>query len=340
MSLHKVSSHLAEQGRGPDDQLVHMSSRELAGLQALAQAHGGSLTRNPKTGLPEAGFLDSILPTVLGAGLAFATDGAISPAMIGLGTGALTAASTGNLGQGIMSGLGAYGGAGLTGNLAATGSSMIGEDMPMADRLSAGAQALAADPSASLVGGWKNVAAAAAPALSAAMQPKAIGAAQTPDATIRPYTFSRNKQTPTNMIGSTYVPGQDTSERQWFSPTYTAGTPYQYVPGAANGGLMALAAGGMSNLGSYSDGGRLLKGPGDGVSDSIPAQIGENQPARLADGEFVVPARIVSELGNGSTEAGARQLYKMMDRVQGARRKTTGKGKMAEDTAAAQYLPA
>ena len=108
--------------------------------------------------------------------------------------------------------------------------------------------------------------------------------------------------------------------------------------GAANGGLMA--AGGISHLGDYSDGGRLLKGPGDGVSDSIPAMIGKKQPARLADGEFVVPARIVSELGNGSTEAGARKLYAMMDRVQKARGKTVGKGKVAKNSRAEKYLPA
>jgi len=96
----------------------------------------------------------------------------------------------------------------------------------------------------------------------------------------------------------------------------------------------------MYNLGSYSDGGRLLRGPGDGVSDDIPATIGEKQPARLADGEFVVPARIVSELGNGSTEAGARKLYAMMDRVQKSRSKTTGKDRVAANTRADKYLPA
>jgi hypothetical protein len=100
------------------------------------------------------------------------------------------------------------------------------------------------------------------------------------------------------------------------------------------------AGGGLSDLGGYSDGGRLLKGPGDGVSDSIPAVIGERQPARLADGEFVVPARIVSELGNGSTEAGARKLYAMMDRVQKARRKTVGKNRVATNTRAEKHLPA
>jgi hypothetical protein len=120
--------------------------------------------------------------------------------------------------------------------------------------------------------------------------------------------------------------------------------------GAANGGLMqqrmarggisALARGGQSHLGDYSDGGRLLKGPGDGVSDSIPATIANKRPARLADGEFVVPARIVSELGNGSTEAGARKLYAMMDRVQKARKKSIGKNRVAVNSRAEKLLPA
>ena len=96
----------------------------------------------------------------------------------------------------------------------------------------------------------------------------------------------------------------------------------------------------ISDLGGYSDGGRLLRGPGDGVSDSIPAVIGGKQPARLADGEFVIPARIVSELGNGSTEAGARKLYAMMDRIQATRGKTIGKGRVAKNTRADKHLPA
>ena len=134
-----------------------------------------------------------------------------------------------------------------------------------------------------------------------------------------------------------YGKGTDSS-----STTTPATSTSQPSTGDAKGGLLALAAGGMSNsnLGSYSDGGRLLRGPGDGVSDSIPATIGNKQPARLADGEFVVPARIVSEIGNGSTEAGARKLYAMMDRVQSARSKTVGKGKVAKNTRADKYLPA
>jgi hypothetical protein len=106
--------------------------------------------------------------------------------------------------------------------------------------------------------------------------------------------------------------------------------------------MMAMGgyAGGGYHLGDYSDGGRLLKGPGDGVSDSIPASIGGRQPARLADGEFVIPARIVSELGNGSTDAGARKLYAMMDRVQRARRKSIGKNQVAVNSRAEKLLPA
>jgi hypothetical protein len=104
----------------------------------------------------------------------------------------------------------------------------------------------------------------------------------------------------------------------------------QIAQEAKRGGLMD------SHLGDYSDGGRLLKGPGDGVSDSIPATIGGKQAARLAEGEFVIPARIVSELGNGSTDAGAKRLYAMMDRVKAKRRKAKD---IAADTKAYKLLP-
>ena len=97
------------------------------------------------------------------------------------------------------------------------------------------------------------------------------------------------------------------------------------------------AQGGVTHLGDYSDGGRLLKGPGDGMSDNIPAMIGKKQPARLADGEFVVPADVVSHLGNGSTDAGAKKLYKMMDKIRAAR---TGKKKQAPEVKAERFMPA
>ena len=116
--------------------------------------------------------------------------------------------------------------------------------------------------------------------------------------------------------------------QQFFKPTLTK---------AAEGGLMGLAGGGTSsNLGSYSDGGRLLRGPGDGMSDNIPAMIGQKQPARLADGEFVVPADVVSHLGNGSTDAGAKILYDMMDRVRKAR---TGSAKQGKQINPKKFTP-
>jgi len=102
----------------------------------------------------------------------------------------------------------------------------------------------------------------------------------------------------------------------------------------------AMARGGISNLGSYSDyarGGRMLKGPGDGMSDSIPASIGGKRPARLATEEFVVPADVVSHLGNGSSDAGAKQLYAMMDRVRTAR---TGRKSQGREISPQKYMAA
>jgi hypothetical protein len=141
-------------------------------------------------------------------------------------------------------------------------------------------------------------------------------------------------------------PTQFTSGYEHFT-MYGKNAGWKPTTKAAGGGMMGYAmggyamGGGLGTLGGFSDGGRLLKGPGDGVSDSIPATIGQKQqPARLADGEFVVPARIVSELGNGSTDAGAKKLYAMLDRVQQARGKTTGKNKVAANSRADKYLPA
>jgi hypothetical protein len=94
--------------------------------------------------------------------------------------------------------------------------------------------------------------------------------------------------------------------------------------------------GDVGHLGGYSDGGRLLKGPGDGMSDNIPATIANKQPARLADGEFVVPADVVSHLGNGSTDAGAKQLYAMMDKIRKAR---TGNKKQGKQIKPSKFLP-
>jgi len=86
----------------------------------------------------------------------------------------------------------------------------------------------------------------------------------------------------------------------------------------AMGGPIAFAKGGHQGY---------LDGEGDGMSDSIPATIEDKQPARLADGEFVIPADVVSHIGNGSSKAGSKQLYAMLDRIRKARTGHTKQGK-------------
>lgn len=642
MSLQQAAKYLAKNGRGKDTMLVHMTPKEVGSLQALAKASGGSLSVNPNTGLPEAGFLDSLLPMIIGGGLMAATGGAAAPWMVGLGVGGLQAMRTGDLGKGITAGLGAYGGAGLGAGLMGAGESALASQnagnafnpatmatvgdgaLPSAtapqvlsmeqmgvdpsatfadldkaqqaqkaavdsweaqqnamrsvpqtieapassslDKIKAGLGATTSSPSAGLnflKDNAKYAMAAASPlsaglgempeykgsgpnpyryrfergeaspfptasrtgveqsyfpnmryvpyagggAVEAMSDANAIGANtgfpmadiqrgayatpyQQPisqnvvtgaqDTRTDPYTGTERlaeggvaKQNP--LLESPYFPGRYEAGASDTAPAPAPSSPGQGIssgltdlglglmglaenaPGLATGiagaigsgiagqqadamgqaqsamegmnatpGIVAIsdtngnvigvvtndsisvadaafgdaasaaasgvgpggapggaggdggtgdagsavgdgggaggdggasasggegeadggllrrkyAMGGLSDLGGYSDGGRLLRGPGDGVSDSIPAVIGKRQPARLADGEFVVPARIVSELGNGSTEAGARKLYAMLDRVQNARGKTVGKGKVAKNTRADKYLPA
>ena len=400
MSLQQLAQHMAAHGRGPDTMLMHVTPREVSRLQEAAMAQGGSLTINPHTGLPEAGFFDSILapilkpvedvgralgvsdafvqardaitqspltPALLGAGLNYFAPGLGSLATAGLVGGAY-ALGNGSLSKGLQAGLGAYGGSELMGGIQGLGAGEIGrravdqgvaqnlsnealqeavrEKMANAsglDRLGAGAAAAFDRPGdfVNAMGGLKGTATTAAllaaPAMaatSAENAPAGVKAAPQTPQYIRPYKFERTVRAPELGIGS--------RQQNWFDDRLTA-LPVYPATQAATGGIVALAEGGMSSLGSlggYSDGGQLLRGPGDGVSDSIPAVIADKQPARLADGEFVVPARIVSELGNGSTDAGARKLYAMMDRIQKARGKTTGKQQVAKNSRAEKYLPA
>lgn len=497
MSLNQLAKTVESQGRGKDTMLVHMSPREVAGLQALAMAHGGSLSTNPNTGLPEAGFLEDILPVVAAGALTAMTAGAAAPAVagalnVGLTTGGLLAGAGigalvgggmsalqgGDFGKGALTGgltgaLGGYGAAGgfegLFGSTAATVAPETGAAVTGSDILTQAGAGAATAPSATTAAmpdvtsqavgmGGQFTPAAGMPANQFQVTGPAFGGdveaqlggfyggrpptpaefAQTvpmaPRAEMTAAGLPAPQQKGFELFGYNISPGQAavglggigllgammpsssaptpededyTSPLKRISPNFKGYVPpqpqpyyrAQYPTYAAQGGVVALAGGGpvermsmtnmgqgmypqgmidrsfystpsqipsgmkstvaydqtlnpmfgtpqsmakggISDLGSYSDGGRLLRGPGDGVSDSIPAQIGERQPARLADGEFVVPARIVSELGNGSTEAGARKLYAMMDRVQSARRKSMKKGKHAVDSKAEKLLPA
>ena len=154
-----------------------------------------------------------------------------------------------------------------------------------------------------------------------------------PNATLGPYRPGQGGITYFSPMQ--YQPTSSTAAATT-TPATTATVNDPAVNGASGGLMYSYNTGGITSLGSYSDGGHLLKGPGDGVSDSIPATIGGHQPARLADGEFVIPARIVSEIGNGSTEAGARKLYAMMERIKHARSKAKD---IAADTKVDKYLP-
>ena len=440
MSLAIAAQHLAATGRGDDTELVHMTKPEVAGLMALAKQHGGTLTRNPQTGLIEAGFLRSILPMIAGLGLTALSGGTLSPLMAAMMVGGGTTLATGNIKEGLLAGLGAYGGGGLGEGLMGAGATSLAGTVPegvvptvvptvaadaastvaadtaltgqnlAADQIiqsdlavypqpitqvpvttaaqtTANAQALQASqqavadqaanaqaqanaaawsdkavaginqtPGASAWQGFKNLGTkggldALTAQLGGPMEAlKTTGMAfapalmQTPNMpgnsnlqdTVRPWQYTSIYNNVPGMPGSAANPFF--TQRFTPQPTYVAGT----IPGHAGGGLThSYAQGGISNLGGYSDGGQLLRGPGDGVSDSIPAQIGRNQPARLAEGEFVIPARIVSELGNGSTDAGAKKLYQMLNRIQAGRAKSMrGKNAYAKNTNAARHMPA
>jgi hypothetical protein len=129
MSLQHAAKHLEKHGRNGDTMLVHMSKGEVKSLNDLAMAGGGSLTINPHTGLPEAGFLQRMLPMVIGAGLAATGVGApMAALMVGGGY----AATTGDIKKGLMAGLGAYGGAGIGSALATSGQAAAAVEPGMA----------------------------------------------------------------------------------------------------------------------------------------------------------------------------------------------------------------
>lgn len=134
--------------------------------------------------------------------------------------------------------------------------------------------------------------------------------------TITPFTYG-NTSTVTGATGNDTVAGAGSSTvvggggGSATVPAYTGGAVDDLLAGYNDGGDVYMAAG------------RYLSGGGDGMSDSIPATINNKQPARLADGEFVVPADVVSDLGNGSSNAGAKKLYAMMNKIRKARHGTS-----------------
>ena len=130
MSLHALAQQVQSAGRGDDTVLVHMTPGELKGLHALAVHHGGELTINPRTGLPEAGFLSTILPMIAGVALAPFTGGMSAALLVGGGMGLYSGIKSGSVTKGLMdgitAGLGAYGGAGIASGLMGAGAKTAG----------------------------------------------------------------------------------------------------------------------------------------------------------------------------------------------------------------------
>jgi len=370
-----------------------MTPREVAGLQTIAERHGGSLTINPKTGMPEAGFLSSILPMIAGVGLSFISG--VGPLVAAGLVGAGGFAATGSLQKGLMMGLGAFGGAGLAGGIAKMGLGAIaGEGAALAG--SAGAEAAATTaasafpaaatmPSTAALSAAANTAqAAAAPAISSGVNSAAsqalsqaakqaitqppVGmasqfmnnASQFPgkvgQAFNDPSQFMQNTggMFKTGIYGAaaaTPMLSELSAQRKIPNQDNGSDTPMPELSGDFYGRPMYSGApnpisypykthfnsGGITSLGAYSDGGQAVVGPGDGMSDSIPARMNSGQEARLTDGEFVVPADVVSGLGNGSTKAGTALLYNMMDKVRQSR---TGKKTQPKAKPMHRMLPA
>jgi len=138
---------------------------------------------------------------------------------------------------------------------------------------------------------------------------------------ITPFTYQTATQPTTQTTTTETTPTQTTTE----TGMAAGGSVDDLMVGYNQGGDIYMAAG------------RYLNGDGDGMSDSIPATINGKQPARLADGEFVVPADVVADLGNGSSNAGAKKLTAMMKKIRKARHGTT---KQPPEVKAEKAMPA
>jgi hypothetical protein len=404
MSLHDLAKQVQSKGRDEDKILVHMTPEELGGLQHLAMAHGGSLTINPETGLVEAGFLKKLLPMIAGAVLTPLTGGLINPMNAGLiigaaGTGIGLAKGKGlgrSLMSGVKAGMSGYGGAGIGSSLAGMGAKAAGTAAGQASGYGAKAAALAKGPTSSLLGH-----ASQAPAATSAMSRlgtvgtglKALGQkgglstfgkgvmgsvgmtgvggvlsglthALTPSqkaAGMTPESMADNMQyTPPNPTirkpvfnAREFDPmtGEGSQESNYFPDDAVAlserlarlNAPQKAAKGGEIGmknGDFVLDARTVSEIGNGSSGagkeilarmgGLPVDGPGDGVSDSVNANIGGVQKACVARDEVIIPRKLVEAMG------GAEKLYALMRKAAAARKSAT-RGK---DTGLARSLKA
>ena len=299
MSLKKAAESVRRAGRENDTELVHFTKSEVKSLKGLAAAVGGELTRNPKTGLLEAGFLQNMLPTILGAA-AMMVPGMqpLGAAAIGAGAGALTNKEDPLMGA-ALGGMGAFGGANLASGFAGAGSSAVAPEALAAANASAdpilsvaaakdaataagvtaptGAQAMGAglqnamnNPSS-----FTNTMGGTMPALkagAAAAAPAFYQAAETDDSGRPKDGPARNYRYDSGYTGGRQTGSDPSSERVWFD--------HRFTPMRQGGLVAAYAAGGA---------------------------------VELEEGAFVVPADVVSMVGNGSSNAGLEALSRTLN---------------------------
>ena len=399
----QVAQGLAALGRGRDTMLMHVTPREVAGLQSLALAAGGSLSINPDTGLPEAGFFDFIADYIVPAALTLSGNPQLAVAY----SGGKSYLETGDPLQALMAAGMQYGANQFGSSLMKTGAPSptspltqgieVGKSLATGGGQAVGVQGAIGTQSGLVPNSVDDVAQSLLPDLTGgttgipSLQGTPGGAAPVKPIIAPPPpppsltdTFSQNLSTAgsglkalmgpggidkfvtaaggtgpalfqvgsvaapalSDLMAPPPMPGESSLGFGEFTPLSEL-RERNVAMGYAQGGIAALnpmmgvfdarnanrAFG--EQMGGYKKGG-YLDGPGDGMSDDIPATIEGKQPARLADGEFVVPADVVSHLGNGSTKAGAQRLYSMMDRVRKARTGRTMQGKQIK---ADKYLP-
>ena len=207
MSLQLIAKQMEAKGRNGDSVLVHMTTGEVAGLQKLAETAGGSLSVNPETGLVEASFLKSILPTLVGAGVSMYA-GPMAGAAAGAALGGYQARRSGqDVGMGaLMGGLGGYGGSQLASGFGAGAKTLTEKQM-----LRSGLMALA-------------------PSLNAPM----------------PQQQQNTQPLLSTNINQSSVPFQNIQAYQGPTPSYRGGAGNVYIPQfrAAQGGTVNMASGG------------------------------------------------------------------------------------------------
>jgi len=187
--MNQAAQTLASQGRYGDTMLVHMSPKEVGGLQALARSNGTTLTINPATGLPEAFSLRNLLPMIIGGGLTALSGGTLSPLTVGLMTGGLGALATGSLQQGLLMGLGAAGGAGFAGSAANLAAPAAAATTPVIPAAVTPAAALSEAAATAAAPGLVSAAPALTPATSVATSPLSAGFATAPQGALGSGTF-------------------------------------------------------------------------------------------------------------------------------------------------------